>query len=118
MDDDFKLEISATIDFALAISPFTHINMNLIIHCLASLHAQLVPAGVCYAMFFESPSPVYFASIKHHREAITHFDHDPYHHSRGALEWMGSQSGYRFDYVGELGILAASIRVNSSACLE
>jgi cyclopropane fatty-acyl-phospholipid synthase-like methyltransferase len=104
LDEDFNFaKYVDQVDYALAISLFTHLNMNLIMHCLASLHGLLRAGSSCYATFFEASENVDLNNVKHHWEVTTHFDRDPYHHSRYMLEWIGEQCGYHFEYVGAWG---------------
>jgi cyclopropane fatty-acyl-phospholipid synthase-like methyltransferase len=100
--NSFELHIfGVTFDYVVAISLFTHLPMNHIIHCLHSVAKVLVPHGVFFATFFQAASPGYFQEMTHYPGGvITRFDSDPFHYSLEEMEWMSRSAGLKVELIG------------------
>lgn len=66
-DGDFRFgRFEQSFDYALAVSLFTHLDLNTIAKCLRRLRPVLT--GSLYATFFEAPNRVHLKPIKRERE--------------------------------------------------
>jgi ubiquinone/menaquinone biosynthesis C-methylase UbiE len=86
----------------VAVSLFTHLNMNEIARCLTEVGRVLEPDGEFYATFFEAPSPVYLESLSF-GPWLTSFDRDPYHYSFQEMAWLAGNCGLEAELIGEWG---------------
>ena len=82
-------------DFALAQSLFTHLPQSLIEKCLTKLRTHMVPRGVLYATFFETPT-----EYQNPREPD---DHGYFAYTRPQMLGLGAQTGWRSEYIGAWG---------------
>jgi SAM-dependent methyltransferase len=101
-------EISAEappFEFAIAVSVFTHLPLNIICLCLARVRPALALNGQLFATFFENnlglahTEPIRHPSPEGGFE--TYFARDPYHYTFSTLKWVGEQLDYRVDYIGD-----------------
>ena len=95
-DDAFRLdEFQTDFDFMIAISVFTHLPMNHIIHCLHAAQRQLKPDGVLYATFFQAPDSIHVAPLRQTPDGsiVTHYDQDPFHYSSDEIGMMAGHAG-------------------------
>lgn len=102
LDGGFAFQkLIGPVDYALAMSLFTHLHMNLILRCLRALRPLLAPQALFCATFFEAPEGDWLPDIHQWPEVITHFDSDPYHYAPSMMAWMADRCGYRFEYPRE-----------------
>lgn len=102
-NEAFEVELfGEAFDYALALSLFTHLNLNHIIRCLHKVGESLDDRGEFYATFFEAPGPVYLESMPLDKEGkrFTNYDSDPYHYAFCELEWAARNAGLRAEYLG------------------
>ena len=93
VSDEFELSRFGTqFDYALAISFFTHLYMNHIVHCLVETNRVLKANGKLYATFFESPYSGYSHPIVH-GEITTNYVSDPFHYSLEEMKALASVAG-------------------------
>jgi len=103
-DENFQFrDVAGPVDFAVAISLFTHLHINLIMRCLISLRPLLGPKGMLCATFFVAPEDDWLPDIEHMQGRVSHFDSDPCHYPTGMMAWMAERCGYQFQYVGDWG---------------
>lgn len=104
-DGDFRFgRFEQSFDYALAVSLFTHLDLNTIAKCLRRLRPVLT--GSLYATFFEAPNRVHLKPIKREREREnggfeTYYDRDPYHYSLDEMRMIASWSGMSCEYIGD-----------------
>jgi len=101
-DADFRFDrFSATFDFALALSVFTHLPLNHVRLCLTRLAPCMKVGGAFYATFFECPER---EGWKHDRQfpdgVVTHPASDPYHYCVDDLRWCARGLPWRVEYIG------------------
>lgn len=103
IDDSFDVRrFDVPFDYALAVSVFTHLPINMIVRCLQRVAEVLAPTGVFYATYFEAPQPAWLESIQHEPGGvITYYDSDPYHYAFAEFQWMAAQTGLRVESIGE-----------------
>jgi cyclopropane fatty-acyl-phospholipid synthase-like methyltransferase len=103
VSDRFEVgRFGTTFHYAVAVSLFTHLNMNEIARCLTEVGRVLEPDGEFYATFFEAPSPVYLESLSF-GPWLTSFDRDPYHYSFQEMAWLAGNCGLEAELIGEWG---------------
>lgn len=96
---DFSL-FDVDFDYAVAISVFTHLDMNHILRCLVEISKKLKPKGKFYATFFEAPASLYLSPIRHHPgEITTYYDNDPFHYSYTEMKNLAAQAGINVELV-------------------
>lgn len=103
VNDKFEFSrFGVQVDFALALSVFTHLFLNHIGRCLVEIKKILKPQGVFYATFFQAPSPVYLPHIQHQPGGITTcYDSDPFHYSLDEFQVLARNAGLITELVGE-----------------
>jgi len=93
-------------DYALAVSVFTHLNLNDIIKCLIRMEKALKCGGVFYATFFEAESKRdigKLAQVSENRVVITSQGSDPYHYPFDVFEWICKDTELKVEYIGDWG---------------
>ena len=81
--EDFDLPtLGRTFDVALAISLFTHLDLNRIVRCLVNIDRVLAPDGPSFA---------------------TCMDNDPYHYGLEAFRWVCEGTGLKVENLGDWG---------------
>lgn len=80
-------------DFAWAQSLFSHLIANEIALCLRNLAKHRNENTVLYATFFEVDAPVVNPPKSH--------PHGAYRYTRGEMETIGTDAGWRMDYIGD-----------------
>lgn len=103
--DDFGFErLDRSFDFILAQSLFSHLPLNTIARCLVGVARVLRPGGTFYATFFENrEGKVYLDPIEQGDGFRSHYDADPYHYTRDALEWACEGTRLSAEYLGDWG---------------
>lgn len=101
VDDKFDFSLfDVDFDYALAISVFTHLDINHIVRCLVNMQKTLRPDGKFYATFFEAPASVHLNAIKHTPGGVvTNYDNDPFHYSYSEMKYLADQAGMKVDVV-------------------
>ncbi len=102
---DFQA-LHQTFDYALAQSVFTHLPLNSIVRCLASIAKVLKTGGRFCATFFENPGgKLNLEPLAHPRtdgpDIVSFFDKDPYHYDFPTMEWSCKGTGLRAEYLGD-----------------
>lgn len=93
-------KFNVTFDFAVAISVFTHINLNHIGRCLVELRKVLKPKGVAFISFFQADHPIQISeSRKRAGLRTTHYDSDPYHYSFEEIAWMATNADLHVELI-------------------
>lgn len=101
VDDQFRFSrFGAQIDYALAISVFSHLYVNHIQRCLIEMKKVLKNDGVFYATFFVAPHPLHLDDIHHQPGGVvSHFDQDPFHYALSEIEAMAASVGFRAEHI-------------------
>lgn len=104
-DDAFRVDrFGQTFDYAIAVSLFTHLHLNLIGRCLKNVAGVLKPEGDFYASFFRAPEPLHLEPVaRPPSKTVTNYDHDPYHQAPRELAFLARHAGLRARMVGEWG---------------
>lgn len=99
VNDNFDFDLyGESFDVALALSVFTHLPINNIIHCLLAIKTVLKDEGTFYATFFEAPEDGHIKPLQHTPgDIITYYNKNPYHYSFEELSWMADIAGMRVD---------------------
>jgi SAM-dependent methyltransferase len=85
--DTFDADFDRPLDFALALSVFTHVPLNSVVLCLTNLSEQLAVGGRFYATFFRCPNgpdrraPIQQWAAEGFSSARTFCDRNNYHYS-------------------------------------
>ena len=102
-NEDFEVErFGETFDYALALSLFTHLDLNHIVRCLHEVGNSLGEQGEFYASFLEAPGPAHLEPIPigNGGKMFTNYDSNPYHYAFSELEWAARNVGLRAEYIG------------------
>jgi SAM-dependent methyltransferase len=101
VNDKFEFSMfGVQVDFALALSVFTHLFLNHIGRCLVEVQKVLKPQGVFYATFFQAPSSIYLPNIQHQPGGIiTGYDSNPFHYSFDELQSLAKNAGLTAELV-------------------
>lgn len=101
VDDQFRFSrFGAQVDYALAISVFSHLYANHILRCLVEMKKVLKADGVFYATFFVAPHPLHIDDIHHEPGGIvSHFDQDPFHYALSEIQAMAASVGFTAEHV-------------------
>ena len=103
---DFEFNrLGQTFDFAIAISVFTHMNLNKIRRCLARLAPALTQGGRLYATFFEVPDSQdrEESCVQKWGGVKTSSVSDPFHYRLSDFEFAVHGSGLSVTYYGDWG---------------
>jgi len=106
-DDNFEFgKLGQKFHFAVAISVFTHINLNDIINCILNVEKILQKNGKFYASFFENNSGKFnLRTLSHKRsdgpDIITNFNSDPFHYSFEIFKWICKDTSLEVRYLGD-----------------
>jgi cyclopropane fatty-acyl-phospholipid synthase-like methyltransferase len=94
-DDRFDLSrFGRRFDYGIGVSLFSHLFLNHIARCLIEMRKVMHDGSRFFCTFFEAPSPVHMASIRHTPgNALTHYDADPFHYAFAELEQLAAQCG-------------------------
>lgn len=92
-------------DRAIAFSLFTHLPMDTIRVCLERLATVMVPGGVFYATYFETPDhlPSHQDILHCPGDITTHGGRDPYHHRISDFQHLLARLPWDMDPVGDFG---------------
>ena len=103
VNDEFEFsKFGVQVDFALALSVFTHLFLNHIGRCLVEIKKVLEPRGAFYATFFQAPSPIYLPNIEHQPGGVTtKYNSDPFHYSFGEIQALAESTGLTSELVDE-----------------
>ncbi len=105
-DEEFDFSSFETkFDFALAVSVFTHLPLNLIRQCLERLSTVMNNNGVFFATVFECGSNhETWKPLSHQPGNITTYgSKDPYHYFVDDFEHICKYLPWKFEYVGNFG---------------
>lgn len=83
-----------SMDMALALSLFTHLNYTSICTCLKNTAHILKKGGRFYASIFEVSQENVENSVVQSSEVITYAHQDPFHYTRSRIEQAGFVSGF------------------------
>ena len=103
VNEAFEVDLfGGTFDYALALSLFTHLDLNHIVRCLYKVGESLNEQGEFYATFREAPGPVHLEPMPLDGEGrrFTNYDSNPYHYAFSELEWAARNAGLRAGYIG------------------
>lgn len=104
VSDSFKVEqFGETFDYGIAVSLFTHLDMNLIVTCLSRVGRVLEEDGEFYASFFEAPHSAHIEPRDRGNERLSYYDRDPYHYSFEEMGMLASLAGVGVQYIGHWG---------------
>lgn len=82
-------------DSGLALSLFTHLTLNSIALCLTRLRPVMREGAQFYATIFEVEAQQQLSPLEHVPGIVTHMCQDPYHYTRGDMEFVAAKSGWR-----------------------
>ncbi|MDO6413724.1 class I SAM-dependent methyltransferase [Sphingomonas sp. BIUV-7] len=101
-DSSFKVPCaSGTLDFALAVSVFTHLSLNRIRQCLTNVAPVMRSGGMFYATFFELPEATARGKpVQHAGGVVTSDVDDPYHYSLQDLAYLVEDLPWRLQPIG------------------
>jgi cyclopropane fatty-acyl-phospholipid synthase-like methyltransferase len=104
VSDDFAVAaFGATFRHALAVSLFTHLNMNLIVKCLARMREVLAEDGRFYASWWEAPRSAHLAPIARASGFVTYYTNDSYHYSYAEMQGLAAMAGLQVTKIGDWG---------------
>lgn len=89
--------------YALAVSVFTHLDMNRIVLCLARMREVLAPDGRFFASWFEAPHAACMQPQDHAAGIRTYYVHDPFHYAYGEMQAMAALAGMTVERIGDWG---------------
>lgn len=103
VNDRFEASLfGRNVDFALALSVFTHLYTNHIVRCLVEVRKVLQPDGKFYATFFEAPYSAYLEPITHEPgSVVTKYDADPFHYSYEEINGMAKIAGMTVERIAD-----------------
>lgn len=103
--DTFDLTtLEEPVDMAIAVSVFTHISLNQIRMCLASVSRKLAPGACFYATYFELPPGQKFNQVIDRGEGIfTHYDRNPFHYSIEDMQRIVEGLPLEVERIGDVG---------------
>lgn len=89
-------------DYALALSVFTHLPLNMMRVCLERLAPSMAPGGAFFATVFEADAkqPTWMPVQHRPGDIITCGDRDPYHYRREDLTYIACSSGWTMEWIG------------------
>lgn len=101
VDNQFRFSrFVAQVDYALAISVFTHLYVNHIQRCLVEMKQVLKPDGIFYATFFIAPQPLHLDDIQHEPGGIvSYFDQDPFHYAFSEIQAIAVNVGFTAEHI-------------------
>jgi predicted TPR repeat methyltransferase len=103
VDGEFEFSgLPARIDFVMAQSVFTHLPINHLRLCLASLADRLSAPCTFFFTFYAPPEP----AIRSHEQfpgVVTFAHKDPYHLSIEDIEYANSGLRWKLDFIGDWG---------------
>lgn len=98
-----------SIDYAIAQSLFTHLNLNEILLCLLNVKKVLAPEGRFYATFFYCPDIASYSNVVEHRTdegkiitTLAAFSRSM-HYTFGQLTWAADWVGLQAQWIGDWG---------------
>ena len=105
VNDKFGIDrFGISFDFAIAQSVFSHLDMNLIIQCLAETRKVLTSSSKFFCTFFLAPWPGHTAPIQHQPGGvITNSNRDPFHYSFSEMERLAGAAGFSANLIGRWG---------------
>ena len=105
VDDNFNVEkFQKKFKFAISVSLFTHLPINMIVSCLNKVRENLAINGKYYSTFFESPYSAYLDQIiQQPGDVKTNYTADPFHYSREEITLMARLSALEVDIIGDWG---------------
>jgi SAM-dependent methyltransferase len=104
VNDDFDFShLSDPIDVAIAQSVFTHLPLNHLRRCLASLAPHVVSGGRFFVTYFDCPETDDLYRPREHAPAgiVTYDFQDPYHYRLSDLEWAIDLAPWRLEPIGD-----------------
>lgn len=104
VSDDFGVAaFGRQFRYALAVSVFTHLDMNRIVLCLARMREVLAPDGRFFASWFEAPQAACSTPQQHASGIVTYYLNDPYHYAYGEMQAMAALAGVSVERIGDWG---------------
>ena len=89
--------------FALALSVFTHIDINAIQRCLVNLADVLEPGGRFFATYFPSDRLHHLEEIRHPHGVVTRSDADPFHYHVSVFQFLATDLPLSVRNIGDWG---------------
>lgn len=105
--DSFDMSFGRPIDYALALSVFTHIPWNSMYRALSSMAVELRPGGQFFATFFRGPEgperfePITQPALDGYVPVTTFADANPYHYAPSDFEGLCAHLPLRVDDLGD-----------------
>lgn len=104
--DSFDFDsLKEPVDFAIAQSVFTHLPLNHLRRCLATLAPKMRSGGQFLVTYFEcEPGADLFGPIEHAPAGVVSHDYcDPYHYRLSDLAWAADPADWTFEPIGDWG---------------
>lgn len=103
VNDRFEFsKFETQVDYALALSVFTHLYLNHIGRCLAEMKKVLKPEGVFFATIFLAPETLHLADIRHGTGGVlSKYDSDPFHYSLEEIQLLADKAGFQVSLVAD-----------------
>ena len=89
------------IEYAIAVSLFTHLSLNSIVRCLFNTHKALQPGALFYATIFLAPNDGKYSDIEQSPKIITYMDSDPYHYTYEDMTYVAKKTGFQLVAIEE-----------------
>lgn len=101
-DFDFGF-LPGPVDLAIAQSVFTHLPLNHLRRCLATLAPHMAPGGRLFVTYFECPEgeDLHAPRVQPPAGIVTHDYRDPYHYRVADLAWAVADSPWTFQPIGD-----------------
>lgn len=104
VNEDFGFEfLPGPVDMAIAQSVFTHLPLNHLRRCLATLAPWMVSGGTLFVTYFECHDGVdlHAPIVQQPWGIVTHDYRDPYHYRLADLAWAIDASPWRLRPIGD-----------------
>lgn len=103
-DDAFDFGfLPEPMDFAIAQSVFTHLPLNHLRRCLATLRPHMAESGQFLVTYFDCPTErsLFEPMTQPRGGVVTHDYMDPYHYRLADMAWAAEQTGWRLEPIGD-----------------
>jgi len=104
-DAEFALiRFGQDFDVLLAVSVFTHLDLDQIQRCLLGVAQVLADSGVFYATYFPAGDAADLEPITHSPgDVVSHLDRDPFHQHESAYRYLADCAGLQLEVLGDWG---------------
>jgi cyclopropane fatty-acyl-phospholipid synthase-like methyltransferase len=105
VNDRFELtRFGRKFDYGVGVSLITHLYLNHIGRCLAQMRQVMHESSRFYLTFFEAPSPIHLAPIRHvPGDVTTYYDADPFHQSAEEIGDLAKRCDLDMNLIGDWG---------------